>query len=303
MEVLKYGIPVLAAISTGLFVLAALRQLAWARAHERVSELETLRRRERRSAFEGELLGSLLMPFFFIARALPFPKTRAGIADKLARAGNPNFLSPDEQLAICCAAAFSTGVVAGALAFLNSFRVDPATLTITAFGVLLGFYIPIGILAADGNRRLRMITKSLPYSLDLISLTMSAGATFVDAVKTYVRGRTGDPLVDEYRRLLAEMEFGTPRPAALANMASRIPLEDFRNIAASINQAEEFGSSLSEILKAQASLMRLKRSVAAEKAAAEASVRLLLPMTLILVAVLMLVFAPAVIRWKQDGIF
>lgn len=303
MEALTYVIPVLAAVSAGLFVWAGLRQIAWTQAHDKPTELEALRRSERQTAFESDVGGTLLMPFFYIARALPTPRLRDKVAQRLVLAGNPNFYSPDEQLALACASACLMALVTGVLAFLNMPRIGPTLAVAMAFGLLVGFYTPLMMLSAEGRRRMKTIAKSLPYALDLISLTMGAGATFTEAVKTMVRGRTDDPLADEFRRLLAEIEFGTPRPAALAKMAERIPSDDMRNIVAGINQAETYGSSLSEILKAQAGLMRLKRSVAAEKAAAEAGVKMLLPMTLILVAVLLLVFAPAVIRWKTGRLF
>jgi tight adherence protein C len=303
MELIKIVSSVLAAAAAGMFAFAVLRQIAWNRAHEQVTELELLRRGGRRSPFEGEWSGVVLLPFVFVARALPTPNLRERIAEKLVRAGNPNFYSPDEQIAICCATACLIATIGGVLTFLDAqLRFGPNVFLGVSAGLVVGFYLPIWLLTADGTRRLRMITKSLPYALDLISLTMSAGATFTDSVKTLIRNRTGDPLADEFRRLLAEIDFGTPRPAALAKMAERVPTDDMRNIVASINQAETYGSSLSEILKAQAGLMRLKRSVAAEKAAAEASVKLLLPMTMILVAVLLLVFAPAVIRWKMGSL-
>jgi tight adherence protein C len=303
MEWAKPVILLLSFASVALFVWAALRQVAWSAAHDKPTELELLRRSGRRSPFDGDVTGPLLLPFLLLARALPTPRFRDRLAELLVRAGNPNFHSPDEQLAICCAAAVGMAVVGAVLGFLNDQRLNMIVLIGGSVGLLAGFYGPVFLLASDGRRRLRSIGKSLPYALDLISLTMGAGATFAEAVRTMIKGRTGDALTDEFQRLLAEIEFGTSRSAALANMAARIPLDDFRNVVAGINQAETYGSSLTETLKAQAALMRLKRSVAAEKAAAEASIRMLLPMTLILVAVMVLVFAPAVVHWKTDKLF
>ena len=65
---------------------------------------------------------------------------------------------------------------------------------------------------------------------------------------------------------------------------------------AAIIQAEKLGSPLADVLKQQASLLRLQRSVRAEKLAAAASVRILVPSMLILLSVVLAVFSPVIIR-------
>src|SRR4051794_31705397 len=116
MEALTYVIPVLAAVSAGLVVCAGLRQIAWTQAHDNPTELEALRRSRRQAASQGGVGGTMLMPFFYIARALPTPRLRDKIAHRLVLAGNPNFYSPDEQLVLACASAGMMALVTGVLA-------------------------------------------------------------------------------------------------------------------------------------------------------------------------------------------
>src|SRR4051812_28990607 len=139
MEALSYIIPVLAAVSAGLFVWAGLRQIAWTQAHDKTTELESLRRSDRQTAFESDVAGTMLMPFFYVARALPAPRLRDKVAHRLQLAGNPNFYSPDEQLALACASACLAALVCGVLAFLNLPRIGPSIFVAMAFGLLAGF--------------------------------------------------------------------------------------------------------------------------------------------------------------------
>ena len=60
---------------------------------------------------------------------------------------------------------------------------------------------------------------------------------------------------------------------------------------------------LGDILHDQATLLRLQRSVKAENAAASASVRILIPCLLLVMAVILAVFGPAIIRHVRGGLF
>ena len=103
--------------------------------------------------------------------------------------------------------------------------------------------------------------------------------------------------------MLAEMELGTTRRRALENMAKRVPLDQLRSIISSVVQAEELGTPLADVLHSQANLLRLHRSVRAENAAAVASVRILVPSLLILMAVILAEFAPAILRAISGGLY
>ena len=97
----------------------------------------------------------------------------------------------------------------------------------------------------------------------------------------------------------SEIEFGTTRAIALTNMAERLPLDQLRSVIGAVNQAELLGTSLSTILKNQATMLRNGRSVTAEKRSAEASLRIIVPSMLIMAAVLLCVFGPYIIRFAK----
>ncbi|MBS3821321.1 MAG: type II secretion system F family protein, partial [Phycisphaerae bacterium] len=107
----------------------------------------------------------------------------------------------------------------------------------------------------------------------------------------------------ELRAVLAEMELGTTRRQALQNLANRVPIEPMRNLVSSVIQAEELGTPLSDVLHDQATLLRMQRSVRAENKAAVAGVRILVPCLLLVIAVLLTVFGPAIVRISTGGLF
>jgi len=158
-------------------------------------------------------------------------------------------------------------------------------------------------LHGSATKRTRDISRRIPYTLDLIALAMGAGATFTEAVRTVVREDPEHPFNVELNTVLAEVDLGTTRRQALKNMSDRIPLEALRAIVGAIIQAEGLGTPLADVLKEQANLLRLQRSVRAEKLAAAASVRILVPSLLILVSVVLTVFAPVIIRGLKGELF
>ena len=141
----------------------------------------------------------------------------------------------------------------------------------------------------------------MPYTLDLIALMMQAGSAFSEAIQTMIRDDPEQDFNQELRIVLAEIEYGTRRADALRNLAERIPLDTLRSIVGAVNQAEALGTPLSEILKSQSDMIRMHRSVRAEKLSAKASLRILMPMVLILAAALFTLFGSLVVRRLKTG--
>ena len=124
-----------------------------------------------------------------------------------------------------------------------------------------------------------------------------------EAVHTVVREEPADPFNVELTAMLAEMNLGATRRRALENLAERIPLDSLRAIIASVVQAEQLGTPLADVLHEQATLMRTHRSIRAEHEAAVASVRILLPCLLLVMAVVLAIFGPAIVQVVRGGLF
>jgi len=231
-----------------------------------------------------------------ISRRISAPNIRKSVRQHLQASGNPHGYSVDEQLAIC--------LVSGTLCFLGAllfeiFSSEGLFLFAGPFIALFGGAVPYYMLRSRAKKRLQRISIQLPYTMDLIALTMAAGSTFNEAVETLIRDRPEEDLNTELGLVLAEIQYGTTRSAALQNMADRAPLESLKSIVGAVIQAESLGTPLSTILKLQADMLRNRRSVRAEKLSASASLRILIPTMMILAAVVLIVFGPFVIRFLR----
>lgn len=255
---------------------------------------------DRRTVFENPALAPLMWLLVQVAQKLSLPGVKRRLRRQLLAAGSPNFLTADEYLALAMLWGLGGGAVLLLVDYLLSGRLSPASLLV---GVVLGAAVPIYYLHDLARRRLRDVARRVPYSLDLIALAMGAGSTFTEAIRTVVREDPQTPLNVELTTVLAEMDLGATRRQALTNLVTRVPLESLQSIIASVLQAEELGTPLSDVLRDQAALLRLHRSVRAEKAAAVASVRILIPGVLILLSVVLTIFAPFIVRAVKGELF
>lgn len=259
---------------------------------------------DRQTVFENPLVSPIMWLLLTVAQRLPAPWLKQRVQERLVAAGSPNFYTCEEFLAVSMLWGVVTGLV---LALGNLMLSDQPSLLGLLATPMVGFGIGFGgymyHLHSEANDRVHLISKRIPYTLDLVALSMSAGATFTEAVRTVVHEDSAHPFNVELNTVLAEVELGTTRAQALRNLANRVPLESLRSIVASIIQAEGLGTPLSDVLKGQANLLRLQRSVRAEKLAAQASVRILVPSMLILMSVVLAVFAPFIIKALKGKLF
>ncbi len=248
---------------------------------------------DRRTVFEMPLTQPLMWLLLVVARQIRTGSLRAKVREMLVAAGNPRFYTVDEYLAL---GVLWSVLLALLLEFVNLLFLKELSWAMAVIGLAGGFALALYHLHTQAVKRVREISRRVPYTLDLIALAMGAGATFTEAAATVVSEDRQHPFNVELNTVLAEIELGNTRAQALRNLADRIPLETLRSIVAAIIQAESLGTPLADVLKQQASLLRLQRSVRAEKLAAAASVRILLPSMLILMSVVLAVFAPVIIR-------
>ncbi len=253
---------------------------------------------DRRTVFENPVLMPLMNICLAIAQRFGFDPMRDWIRRQLNASGNGNSYSVDEYLAmsLACALAVASGSFVIILIMFGGF--DPV---ITVVMFFIGFFIPLWTLRETAAKRVGRISKKLPYSLDLIALMMAAGSAFTEAIDTLIRDEPEDDLNQELRIVMAEIEFGTRRSEALRNMAERIPLETLNSIVGAINQAEAMGTPLADILKTQSGMLRTHRSVRAEKLSASASLKILVPTMIILIAAVLALFGPLLIRGLTTG--
>ena len=253
---------------------------------------------DQETIFENPVLAPALSLFVQLAKRVNLTGLRKSIRQNLQASGNPSGYTVDQVLALALASAVTVGVSSSAISMLIN---DGMLLLFLPTMSVVGFMIPLTTLSSSANKRTRKIGKQLPYTLDLIALVMASGSSFTEAIETLIRDDPEDELNQELGFSLSEMEFGTTRAQALQNLGQRIPLDSLRSVVGAVNQAEKLGTPLSSILKVQAEMLRMHRSVRAEKLSASASLKILVPSMLILLAVVLVIGAPMIIRFIVQG--
>jgi tight adherence protein C len=171
------------------------------------------------------------------------------------------------------------------------------TCGVSAAGV--GFIGPTLWLEWCIARRLRSLRRGIPDFLDLMIVCLESGLSVPAAVQ-----RVSDeislaqPLLGtELAKLQRDMALGIPIDRAFRNLAERSDLEAIRTLSTFIRESNRFGSELVEAFRTQADLLRHEREQLAEEQAQKASVKMLLPMLLlILPAVFVVLAGPAAIQ-------
>jgi tight adherence protein C len=183
---------------------------------------------------------------------------------------------------------------------------DPALETWKKYGAVLlaaviGYRMPIGIVQGKAKKRMHEIQKSLAFTLDLISISVEAGMAF-DGAMSIVAEKTKGPLTDELNLTLNEIRLGKGRNEALQDMAGRVGVEDLRNFLTAVVYISRLGGSLVDVIRIQASAMRIKRRQRAEEKAMKTPVKIMIPLVLfIFPAMFIVILGPAAISLMSSG--
>ncbi len=147
-------------------------------------------------------------------------------------------------------------------------------------------------LAARASYRMRLIKRRLPFLLDLLTLLMEAGSTFLDAMEQAIEEFQGHPVAQEFGRVSADINMGKTRTEAFRAMQDRRADDEITSIIGCIVQGEKLGTPLAHIFRSQADVLRVKRTQRAETIAGEAGVNMLLPAVLIMAATVLIIIGP-----------
>jgi tight adherence protein C len=166
-------------------------------------------------------------------------------------------------------------------------------------GALAGYLLPDHVIKRLGQKRRQTILHELPAILDLLVVTLEAGQGLLEAIKVVGRetARQGRVLGKELSTAAAEMGAGVTLEDSMGNLSERTGVEDLKSIGAVIIQSREIGGRLGPSLRAAAELLSAKRRLRAEEAAQKSSVKMLLPLVLlILPAMMIIILGPAIIQ-------
>jgi tight adherence protein C len=220
---------------------------------------------------------------------------REKLTARLEEAGRPQGLDADRFLFSQLIAVVGLAALAIALGVLMRWGVSK-TMLLTLIAGILGVLTPDLWLRAKVSSRKHEIIRELPDMLDMLTISVEAGMGFDSALAKLVKNSRG-ALPEEFGRVLQEVQSGASRKDALRAMAERVDVTELSAFVASIVQADMFGVSIAQVLRAQAGDMRLRRRQRAEETAQRAPVKMVFPLIFcILPCTLIVILGPAVIR-------
>ncbi len=226
---------------------------------------------------------------------------------QLVQAGFDGILASHEFIGLRLLAPLVLGGFGTVIVFLLAAAMPPQAWFARQSGLIalvlfLGAATHPGLwLAARIRERHQLLQKSLPFVMDLLTLSVEAGTDFMSAIQRIIDRRTLDPMGEELIRVLREIQLGKTRREALRDMARRIDQADVRAVLQALVQADELGVGLGGILRIQSVQIRNKRFERAEKLANEAPVKLLFPLiAFIFPAVFLILLGPILVSMAHS---
>ncbi len=236
------------------------------------------------------------------AFVLFIPLARAILSDEQRRKRRNQFLLadmteemlPEEFLSYQMLMA---SIMAGFMVIFN----HDGSLLLSVILVVAGFLFPYQWLLERIKMRSKSMVRELPHVVDMLALSTRAGLGFIAGLERLVKNRPSTPLMNEFSKLLQEIQMGTTRQDALRNMSTRCDAPELNQFVIILIQASNLGVPISQVLRAQSEKMRSERFQKAERMGAAATQKVIFPLIfLIMPAVMIVVLGPIAITFLMS---
>ena len=162
------------------------------------------------------------------------------------------------------------------------------------YGAACYYVVAKFLLGKQTTQRKDRIENEMPEILDLLSVSVSAGLGFDQALQ-YVTEKCDGPFSEEMSVAQREIKLGRPRDEALKNLAARCEVEALNVFVSAIIQADTLGIAISNVLSVQAENVRQMQKQKIEEKAAKLPVKILIPLVLCIFPVMFIILlGPAV---------
>ena len=208
-----------------------------------------------------------LLPHSFVSR----------VSRQLLAAGSPMTTQAFFTLVVLSAA------ITPAFAFFLSANIGggSSAIVILALGCGMGAGVMFPFLWLRRRVRARKLAiwRRLADVFDMVTVCVEAGLG-LDAALRQVSTKLSGPLADEISFTLRQVGMGRPRREALEDMEYRVDVPEVTTFVNAIIQAEQLGTSLGRVLRAQSLTLRIHRRQKAEEQARRAPVKMVFPLVL-----------------------
>ena len=151
-----------------------------------------------------------------------------------------------------------------------------------SIGVIIGFMGPKFLLDFLAKKRMEKVFLGLPDALDLMVVCVEAGLGMDQALRKVAEemSKSHKEIGEEFGIANQQLQFGRSRHEVLQALGFRSGVDDLKQLASILIQADKFGSSVATALRVQSDSMRTKRRQIAEEKAAKTAVKMIFPLVL-----------------------
>ena len=193
--------------------------------------------------------------------------------------------------------------VLGVLSFLMFISPGKASIIIRMLLLIIapvvGFRFPDMVLKNQAKKRADAVTYALPDAIDLLTVCVEAGLGLDSAIGRVAREqeKSSPILTNEFNRVSKDVLAGISRADAFRNLLKRNSSAELRSFISLLIQSDKLGTSIAQALKVYSDALRTKRRQRAEQLAAQAGVKMSIPLVLfILPATFIIILGPAAIK-------
>lgn len=174
------------------------------------------------------------------------------------------------------------GLVSGGVFGLIANGLTQAALMKLGIGVIVGYMGPKFLLDFVAKKRMEKIFLGLPDALDLMVVCVEAGLGMDQALRKVAEEmeKSHKEIGEEFGIANQQLQFGRTRTEVLQALGFRSGVDDLKQLASILIQADKFGSSIATALRVQSDSMRTKRRQIAEEKAAKTAVKMIFPLVL-----------------------
>lgn len=166
-----------------------------------------------------------------------------------------------------------------------------------------GFFLPDLMLDVKLKQRKAAVVRSLPDTVDLLSLCVDAGLDFIAAARWIVEKSKPSAFIEELSLMLHEIKVGKPRRDALKDLSRRINSPDVTAFARTLIQADRMGTPIAEALTILSEDTRERFFRRAERQALQSPMKMLIPLIFFILPVVgVIVGGPIAIQFMSGSL-
>jgi len=167
----------------------------------------------------------------------------------------------------------------------------------------VGFIAPDVWLNLKVSQRKNEIIRTLPDTVDLLSLCVDAGLDFIAAARWIVDKSAPNAFTEEISLVLHEIKVGKSRKDALTAMAQRLHLPDVTAFCRTLIQADRMGIPIAQALSVLSDDVRERFFRRAERTALQAPMKMLIPLIFFILPVVAVIVGGPVLLQFVSGSF